>query len=530
MIRDFGPGVTRPSQGSALLSLGLLIAQSMSGAGADPRPAPERANEAEKVSAVKPAFPDPSEVAAAMKKAATFYRRDLAFAGGYAWKWSEGRGTARTEGRESPSVIGMQPPGTPSVGLVMVKAFRATGDPLYLQAAREAAGVLMWCQLSSGGWDSDFDFDPRFARKYHFRRDLDAGEVDRGGRRSDSTLDDQKTQSALLFILELAHVPECSNDGILKGALRFGMDGLLAAQAPNGGWGQHYDGPADASAPVCRARMPDDWPRIWPGVDYTRFYTLNDDNILWVIDLLLRAHELEKDPRFLDAAKRAGDFLLLARFDEPQPVWAQQYNRDMEPVWARKFEPTAVCSVESIGALKALIELWLATGDEKYIAPHPAAFAWFERSKLPDGQWARFYELKTNRPIYCRRDSYELTYDDSDLPTHYGFKVGDLSREIERLKKEMASGREEILRRRALPADPKKWASRAKGQVAKVTAALEAAGDRGYWLKDGWIDAAEFVRHMQAMITYVEAAKRGGEAFEAMRAKAAIATGQEKTR
>lgn len=456
-----------------------------------------------------------------MKKAAVYYRRELAFAGGYAWKWPEDRSTARTEGRESPSVIGMQPPGTPSVGLVMVHAFRATGDALYLQAAREAAQALMWCQLSSGGWDSDFDFDPRFSQKYHFRRDLDAGEADRAKRHSDSTLDDQKTQSALLFLLELAHLPECASDVVLKGALKFGLDGLLAAQAPNGGFGQHYDGPADATAPVRRAQVPAEWPRVWPGVDYTRHYTLNDDNLYWVIDLLLRAHELEKDVRFLDAAKKTGNFLLLAQFDEPQPVWAQQYNREMEPVWARKFEPPAVCSVESLGVLRALIDLWVATGDEKYVKPHAAAFAWFERSRLPDGRWARFYELRTNRPIYCKRETYELTYDDSDLPTHYGFKIDGFDRDIEKMKGEMARGRVGLLSRRSVPTDPKKWASRAKSIVGRVIAAMAAADGKGYWVKDGWIDSTEFVGHMQAMIAYIEAAKNGGEAFEAKRAEAA---------
>jgi hypothetical protein len=256
-------------------------------------------------------------------------------------------------------------------------------------------------------------------------------------------------------------------------------------------------------------------------VDYTRHYTLNDDNLYWVIDLLLRAHELEKDVRFLDAAKKTGNFLLLAQFDEPQPVWAQQYNREMEPVWARKFEPPAVCSVESLGVLRALIDLWVATGDEKYVKPHAAAFAWFERSRLPDGRWARFYELRTNRPIYCKRETYELTYDDSDLPTHYGFKIDGFDRDIEKMKGEMARGRVGLLSRRSVPTDPKKWASRAKSIVGRVIAAMAAADGKGYWVKDGWIDSTEFVGHMQAMIAYIEAAKNGGEAFEAKRAEAA---------
>jgi len=467
----------------------------------------------------RPALPDPADVATAMKRAATYFRRELAFAGGYAWKWTVGRGKTRTEGRESPSVISMQPPGTAAVGTTMLDAFVATRDRLYLQAAREAAAALMWCQLSSGGWDADFDFNPRFARKFHFRRDLDAGETEPGGRQFASSLDDNKTQSPLSFLLELAHRPECKGDVVLRGALDFGMNGLLGAQAANGGWGQYYAGPSESGGAPQKARMPDDWPRIWPHTDYTRYYTLNDNNLESVVALLLRAHELEKDARYLSAATRAGDFLLLARFDEPQPVWAQQYNHSMEPAWARKFEPPAVCTVESLGALRILIRLWIDTGDKRYIEPHAAAFAWFERSRLADGQWARFYELKTNKPLYCKSGTYELTYDDSDLPDHYGFKISDVDKQIEVMERQIALGRDELLRRKTASQDERYWARRAKGLASQARSAMATQKDGGYWLKDDWIDAGEFIRNMQAMISYVEAATTGGKAFDAIRAK-----------
>ena len=106
----------------------------------------------------------------------------------------------------------------------------------------------------------------------------------------------------------------------------------------------------------------------------------------------------------------------------PQPAWAQQYNAKMQPAWARKFEPPAVTGGESQGVLRTLLALFRHTGNSKYLAPIPTALKYLERSQLENGQLARFYELKTNRPLYFNRN-YELTYDDSDLPTHYGFKV-----------------------------------------------------------------------------------------------------------
>jgi hypothetical protein len=455
-----------------------------------------------------------------MKKAANFFRHEVSFAGGYAWKWPKDMSIAHGEDRSSSTLIMIQPPGTPAVGLAMLNAYKATGDKLFLQGAKEAAQALMWCQLASGGWDSDFDFDPRKASRYHFRRDIEAGDTERGGRHADSTLDDDKTQSALTFLLELAHTDACKDDVPLHTALKFGLDGLLAAQAPNGGWGQHYDGAADASAPVKKAVIPTAWPHIWPNVDYTRFYTLNDHNLRQVMLLLLHSNELEKDARFLQAARKLGDFLLLAQFPEPQPAWAQQYNRDMVPVWARRFEPPAVCTIESLGAVEALTALWVATGDKKYVQTAPAAIAWMERSKLPDGRWPRYYELGTNKPLYCKAQTYEVTFDDSDTPTHYAFKAGpEFGRTIASAKAALAMSREELLRQKVPMTEPRKWASRAKSLAPKASAALKAADKKGAWLKNDLIDAEEFVKNSKALTLYVEAAKKGGDAFEAMRKK-----------
>ena len=465
-------------------------------------------------------FPDPEVVLQALKKAVSTLRREVSFAGGYAWSWPRDMSTAKSENRESPSLIAMQPPGTPAIGMSMLNAYGASGDVLFFQGAREAAQALMWCQLSSGGWDSDFDFDPRKSKNYHFRRDIEAGDTDPTGRHADSTLDDQKTQSALLFLLELAHTDPGKKDPALRAALDFGLKGLLAAQAPNGAWGQHYEGPSKDTATDLRAKIPAEWPRIWPNVDYTSFHTLNDGNLEWVMRLLLRAHELEKDERYLAAARKLGGFFILAQFPEPQPGWAQQYDFNMVPVWARKFEPPAVSSIESVGAMEALLQLWLATGDEQYLKPLPAALAWLEKSRLPDGQWARFYELGTNKPLYCKAKTYEITYDDSDLPTHYGFKIDpDLSSDIQKIHARMKAPRDETLAKQSLPNEPKKWASRAKGAAAKANTALSTQNKQGLWTKENEIDAGEIVKHLRALAYYLEAARNGGAAFDTLRAE-----------
>jgi hypothetical protein len=484
-----------------------------------PAPVPEKKPSA----AVPPAkpkidpFPAPADVIAAMKKAALFYRNRTSVVGGYGFSVPKDLSTSRAEDRESPTMVSIQPPGTPSVGLAFLMAFKVTKDPLFQQAAREAAQSLLWCQLASGGWESEYDYNPAVARRYHYRRDVEASDTERGGRHGSSTLDDGKTEAALLFLLEMAHTPEFAQDEELQRGVKFGFDGLLAAQEKCGAWGQSFDGPADASAPVVKARLPAQWSRTFPAVDYTKFYTLNDGNLLQTTRLLLRAYELTKEARYLDAAKRVGDFHLLAQLPAPQPAWAQQYNRNMEPVWARKFEPPAVSSAESIEALETLLELWVATGEAKYREPMAAAIAWLDKVKLPDGQWARFYELATDKPLYCKAKTYEVTYDDSDLPTHYGFKLDELGEDLEMLKKKLAMSREELQHAKAEPTEPKKWASKAKGAAKKVVTALENLNPKGYWSKDNQIDMGEFVKHMRALVFYLEGAQKGGEFFEKLR-------------
>ncbi|MDA7673119.1 pectate lyase [Verrucomicrobiales bacterium] len=469
-----------------------------------------------------PKFPEPEVVLKSMKKATAFYRSNLSIAGGYASTWSRDLKQSKTESSTGTALISIQPHGTTTVGLAMLRAHAITDDPLFLQAAKEAADALAWCQLSSGGWGSEFDFKLGAARKMHFRRDLLAGDILLGKRYAPSTLDDNKTQSAIRFLMEFSEPPE---------ALAFAWSGLLAAQASNGGWPQRFSGPADPTLPVEKASYPQEWPRTFPSVDYTIHYALNDNNLEHLMDILLAAHRQEnmKSSRFLDAAKQLGDFLLLAQMPEPQPAWAQQYNQEMHPAWARKFEPPSVCSIESVGAMRTLIEIWLVTGEEKYIAPLPAALKWFERSELESEEdtWSRFYELQTNKPLYCQAETYEIIYDDANLPTHYGFKVsGSMARTLEKIGEIISQSRDENLAKRERdsrdPDSEKGWSEEACDLASKARGVLKSQKKEGYWInKDNQIDAGEFVKSMARLTEYFEAATHGGETFAAVRKKEA---------
>ncbi|MBK8091669.1 MAG: hypothetical protein IPK32_06710 [Verrucomicrobiaceae bacterium] len=365
-------------------------------------------------------------------------------------------------------------------------------------------------RLASGGWDSDFDFDPEKAKKYHLRCQFDAGDKETGKRKNLSTLDDNKTQSAMLFLLEIAHEAALKDDTALQQAKKVAFDALLAAQAPCGAWPQQFKEPADAAAPVLKASYPETWSRTFPKEDYKSYYTLNDGNLSEIAKVLMRAYELEKDERYLTAIKKLGDFFILAQMPEPQPVWAMQYDHAMHPAWARKFEPPSVTAYETIEALETLHSIWVLTGDDKYLAPMQPALAWYQRSKLPDGTYARFYELKTNKPLFFVKDTYELTYDDSNLPTHYSFK-DDQQDDLDALKERLVKPREELLQKLAGPQNPKVWRSRAKGAAEKARRAAEALDAEGRWLKNDRIDGSDFAKHVNAMAIFVEASQKAAE-------------------
>ncbi|MDF1741323.1 MAG: pectate lyase [Verrucomicrobiales bacterium] len=454
--------------------------------------------------------PGETEVLAAMKRAATFYRNNLAVNGGYASQWPEDLSEGRTEGKESPTIISIQPPGTTTIGLSLLRAYRATGDPLFLTQAKEAAACLVQSQLATGGWGSDFDFDPEKQKRYHLRSDLLKGDTERGKRSDYSTLDDNKTQSAMQFLVELVNTPDADVSEEIREALEYAWDRLIHYQAPNGAWPQQYSSvSAYSDAPVIPVSMPDSYPPKHPKESYVHFYTLNDNNLLNVVKLLLRAYKLEGDVRYLDSAKRCGEFLFLAQHTGSQRGWSQQYNHEMVPVWARKFEPPAVSSAETMGAVEALFELWVATGESRFIETVSDALKWLEESRLEDGQWARFYELKTNRPLYCEAETYKVTYDGTNTPGHYGFKISSsLRKKIDLIRKELKKDPANIMRSRTRPYSPEEWEKRSRELKGKVRSAMKAQTEKGYWLNDDEIDARLFSKNMNPMADYIEALRK----------------------
>jgi len=470
--------------------------------------------------------PTRHEVLNGMRKAATFYADKVSKDGGYHFDYAEDLSYGRSEHGQGPTQVETQRDGTPRVAMAFLEAYDATGDRLYLEAARKAALALVQGQLCSGGWDYLIEFDPAARKKYPYRTEYDCA-APGAPRKPPTSLDDNITQACTRVLMRVDRALGFKDRAIHEAA-QFALESLLKAQYPIGAWPQRYSAfPDPAKFPVKPASYPETWPRQWPGEVYYEHYTFNDNSIADNIDLMLEAALVYKDPRLRAAAERGGQFLLLAQMPEPQPGWAQQYDRDMHPAWARLFEPPSVTGGESHSVMEMLLLLYRETGDRKYLRPFPSALAYYERSILPPAAnpsqarrrfrpgepvLARFYELRTNRPLYItkgnvirakglgtsRADGYEISYTDESVITHYavltsGAWVAEVRAAYERLLKADAAG----LRRGGKLHGLSPWSTgnraplAARPESAKVRSLLDSMDARGAWAEMGYIGKAD---------------------------------------
>jgi hypothetical protein len=440
------------------------------------------------------------EILTAMKRAAAFYVEKVSMGGGYHFTYTDDLNYGRSEQGEGPTQVETQREGTPAAGMALLESWWATGDRYFLDGAVRAARAGVAGQLCSGGWDYIIEFDPAKRGSYPYRADGNC----KGQTAPPTTLDDNVTQAMTRLLMrvdrELAF-----QDAEIHGAVVYALEKLMEAQYPNGAWPQRFTGPPDAAThPVRKASYPADWPRKWPGEVYRGHYTFNDNSIADMIDMFLEAARLYGDVRYRAAAERGGGFILLAQMPEPQPAWAQQYDANMHPAWARLFEPPSVTGGETQGILRILMVLYRETGERRYLDAIGPALGWLERSVLPGTQQvARFYELRTNRPLYitkgtqvqakglgsARIDGYEVSYDGRSVITHYAVltsaaRVPAIRADYEALRKRRDRRPERLHGLSPWAAE----AAPAENSVSEIVRTLDA---RGAWVEEGVIGKAD---------------------------------------
>ena len=456
-----------------------------------------------------------------MKKAAAFYREKVSTGGGYHFFYANDLSYGRSESAEGPTIVEVQREGTPRVGMAYLEAFDATGDRYFLESARSVGGAYVQGQLCSGGWDYTIEFDPEKRKRFAYRVDNNCGG------RGVTTLDDNNTQAGVRFMIRLDRALDFK-DARIHDAAMFALDSLMKAQYPNGAWPQRFDKfPDPAQFPVKKASYPEKWSWKWPGASYQSHYTFNDNTTADVIDLMLEAARIYKDPKYLASAEKGGGFILLAQMPDPQPAWAQQYDVNMHPSWARVFEPPSVTGGESQGIMRMLMVLYRETGNRKYLEPIPRALEYLKKSALPPVErpsearrrvrppvMARFYELKTNRPLYvtkgtqiraeslgsARPDGYELSYTDESVITHYGVLTSGAELEqIEADYKSLAAANPAGIRRPEKLHGLSPWSERERTPpepdelAARARTIIAAIDERGAWSEEGVIGKSDLV-------------------------------------
>lgn len=416
-------------------------------------------------------MPDPTrpqQVKNTMQKATAFIR-SISTKGGYVGMYSVDLKKRYGEGFYElalPNDIFTQYPGTPAMGECFLRAYKITGDEDYLGAAYDAGRALAWGQKAEGGWNHLVDVS-------HLHSHSKIPDRVHG----DCTFDDNISQGSLMFLMDLDQSIDAE---WLTESIDLGLNFMLESQAENGAWPQWY-------------------PSIGSYHDY---WTFNDDAINSCIQVMMRAYQQYQKPEYLESVKKAGDFIIAAQFDAPQAGWAQQYKHDMTPGWARRFEPPGVCSKVTASTIKSLTEIYFFTKDEKYLKPIPEAIKWLKDSKMENGEWARIYEMKTNKPIYGQHDRivhYLASEGRSDYSFHGTFGIDRTIDYCNKVLKEKSNYQEKAM-------TPTARDAKIDNMMKSIQKSIALLDDRGRWVDhvQQMINLEDFVNNMNLFCEYLE--------------------------
>ncbi|HTO03750.1 MAG TPA: pectate lyase [Opitutus sp.] len=383
------------------------------------------------------------QVAASLAKGAAFFHT-INSHGGYVYHVTPDLSQRWGEGPKDVDTIEVQPPGTPAVGQSFLRAYRATGNKQALAAAREAAAALIRGQNKHGGWDHTINFaDP-----------------------SNETVsfDDNQSQSAISFLLALNQVVSDEN---LSAAVQRALEMMSRTQLNNGGWPHLYP----------------------PRGNYHDYATFNDGGINDCIRVMIEAYQLNKHDAAIERSlRKAARFLMISQLPPPQPGWAQQYNEFLQPAWARTFEPPSVCPAVTLRNIQTLIDLYVALGDATLLEPIPDALRWLEEIRLPNGKWARFVEIGTNKALYFDRGRIRVNSIEELHPerrTGYAYETNlsaQLAAATQRYEKALNLGHSALIKDEDPAVSKAQQAERLAALSGSVKTIMESQEASGAWI------------------------------------------------
>ncbi|MBV9125173.1 MAG: pectate lyase [Planctomycetes bacterium] len=267
------------------------------------------------------------------------------------------------------------------------------------EAAQVAANILSY-QSAEGSWPKNID-----TTAAPFAGDP----ADLKG-----TFDNGATTDELRY---LARIYQATQKPRYRQAFLKGLDHILRAQYPSGGWPQFYP----------------------PDQQYHRYITFNDNAMVRLMVFLREVFSQDRydfvDDQRRREARSAFDrgieciLKCQVRVHGQRTAWCAQHDeKDYRPRPGRSYELVSLSGDESLGIVRLLMSLEDPGPD--VMDAVEGAVAWFEAVKLPGikvvrkeapgtpkgynrvvvkdpaapPMWARFYEIGTNRPIFADRD------------------------------------------------------------------------------------------------------------------------------
>jgi PelA/Pel-15E family pectate lyase len=224
-----------------------------------------------------------------------------------------------------------------------------------------------------------------------------------------ATFDNRSTTEQLHF---LAGVWQATGRDDCRAGFLKGLQFILQAQYPNGGWPQVY--PLEG--------------------DYHDAITLNDDAMTHILELLQAICSEAPYFAFLTEADRAAaavalksgiDCVIKAQVRQAgqRTAWCAQHDAlTLQPTAARAMEPATLSSLESARLLKFL--MMVPDPSPELVETIECGLSWLEAVRLNDVRktkregktiyvsdpastevyWARFYDLESSQPVFPGRN------------------------------------------------------------------------------------------------------------------------------
>ncbi len=255
---------------------------------------------------------------------------------------------------------------TPYIAARFLYAYEVLGDYRLFEVARRTGEFLLAAQDARGFWVTGYK--------------MTVNGIKPAASETHIKLQDS-VQSHPIFLF--AYLYRLTGDERYMEALKLGGEFYLTAQNPNGSWSHHFDA-AEGIGKTANG--------LPQGGE------LNDLATNDAIDVMVLMYHVTGEAKYLQAVKRAGEWLIAAQGKGLARGWSDQYDKDNNPAWARHFEPPAYGTTATKLACRALREVYRVSKDERYLEPIRDCLAWL-KATYPDGKMPCFVEPGTGKRI-----------------------------------------------------------------------------------------------------------------------------------